>query len=128
MQRQRRTDTGPEMILRSLVWATGLRYRVDARPVATFRRRADLVFRRARVAVFVDGCFWHGCKRHRGSVAGLAAWWKEKIGRNRFRDRETDRILAREGWQVIRLWEHDISRDAAACASRVTQAVRSRVR
>lgn len=120
MQRQRRRDTEAEMAVRRLVHAAGLRYRVDMRPLSSVRRRADLVFTRAKVAVFIDGCFWHGCPEHGSFPKANAAWWRDKIGRNRARDMETDAELERAGWTVVRAWEHE---DPKAVAEKVLGAV-----
>lgn len=114
MQGNRSRDTRPELAVRRAVHALGLRYRVAARPVQGVRRSADLVFRPTRVAVFVDGCFWHGCRDHFDPPRTNADYWAAKIGRNRDRDIETDAILAGEGWLVIRIWEHDDPRIGAA--------------
>jgi DNA mismatch endonuclease, patch repair protein len=121
MVRQRRRDTGPEMAIRRLLHARGLRYRVDA-ALPGMRRRADLLFSSARVAVFVDGCFWHGCPDHGTQPKSNAAWWAEKISSNIERDRDTDRRLARDGWIVVRVWEHEASERAAA---RIAEAIRN---
>lgn len=116
MQGNRRRDTSPELALRRLLHAAGLRYRVDARPLKDLNRRADLVFYGRRVAVFVDGCYWHGCPEH-GTVAQTnAAYWASKIGRNRERDADTNRRLREAGWTVVRVWEHE---DPAIAAERV---------
>lgn len=123
MQRQPNANTACELALRSEVHRRGLRYATDARPLAAFRRRADLVFRSARVAVFVHGCFWHGCVRHGSAPRANAAWWLEKLTRTRARDAETARVLRASGWLVITVWEHD---DPAKAAARVARAVRSR--
>ena len=120
LRRVRRRDTPAELRLRSALYQRGLRYRIDRRPVPTLRRKADLVFSRARVAVFVDGCFWHGCPRHMTWPQANAAWWRQKIQKNRDRDRDTDRKLRAAGWTVIRLWEHD---DPEQAATRVADAV-----
>lgn len=111
------------MAVRSAVHARGLRYRLHARPLKSFRRRADLVFRRARVAVFVDGCFWHGCLLHGSTPKTHRDWWRAKLQRTRQRDRETNRVLEDAGWRVIRVWEHE---DAEVAADRVEKAVRQR--
>ncbi len=123
MQVQRRRDTSCEMEIRSLLHAAGLRYRVDARPLPRWRRRADLVFPGVRVAVFVDGCFWHGCAVHRVLPKTNASWWEAKIARNRERDSETDERLRGEGWTVLRIWEHE---DPAEAAARIAEEVRRR--
>ncbi|HEY2062559.1 MAG TPA: very short patch repair endonuclease [Amycolatopsis sp.] len=122
MQGNRSRDTSPELAVRRLVHAAGLRYRVDVRPVAALRRRADLVFTRAKVAVFVDGCFWHGCEEHYTEPATHRPYWAEKIGANRARDEDTTERLRAAGWAVLRVWEHEAP-DAAA--ARVVAAVRT---
>jgi DNA mismatch endonuclease (patch repair protein) len=112
MTRQRRRDTGPEMAIRRLLFARGLRYRVDA-ALPGMRRRADMLFRSAKVAVFVDGCFWHGCPEHGTRPKSNASWWAEKIATNVQRDRDTDQRLAMAGWHVMRVWEHEPAAEAA---------------
>jgi DNA mismatch endonuclease (patch repair protein) len=113
MQSNRPRDTRPELALRSAVHALGLRYRVSARPLPELRRTADLVFRPAKVAVFLDGCFWHGCPEHHTVAATNASFWSTKVQTNRARDQDTDRQLAEAGWTSIRVWEHEDPRDAA---------------
>jgi DNA mismatch endonuclease, patch repair protein len=113
MQGNRGRDTKPEQSLRSAVFALGMRYRVDCAPVRGLRRRADLVFTRARVAVFVDGCFWHGCPEHFHVPSTNSEYWTAKIERNRLRDRDTDERLSGIGWTVVRIWEHDSPAEAA---------------
>jgi DNA mismatch endonuclease, patch repair protein len=113
MQEQRRRDTSCEMEIRLELHRSGFRYLVDARPIPAWRRRADLVFPRARVAVFVDGCFWHGCPDHPRPPKSNAAWWEAKLARNRERDAETSARLIAEGWEVLRVWEHEDSEQAA---------------
>ncbi len=124
MQNQRMRDTKPEMELRRRLHKMGLRYRVDRKIVTGTHRRVDIVFPAPRVAVFVDGCFWHGCLEHGAHVPSVNQWyWPDKIERNRNRDRDTDMRLRNDGWLVVRVWEHDDPRDAAA---RVARAVRRR--
>jgi DNA mismatch endonuclease (patch repair protein) len=103
----RSRDTAPERALRSALHRLGLRFRVDARPVPTIARRADVVLRRDRVAVFLDGCFWHGCPDHFRSPATDAHYWTAKIAANRARDASTDALLEAAGWIVVRAWEHE---------------------
>lgn len=103
----RRRDTAPERLVRREVHALGIRYFVDRPPLPNLRRRADLVFPRLRIAVFVDGCFWHGCELHRTTPRTNNAWWSEKLARTRRRDADTDARLRDAGWQVLRVWEHD---------------------
>ncbi|MER7109375.1 very short patch repair endonuclease [Streptomyces sp. NPDC000229] len=121
MRGNRGKNTRPELMLRSLLHGRGMRYRVDTRPIAEVRRRADLVFPGDRIAVFVDGCFWHGCPEHYRPATKNADFWREKINGNRARDTETNDTLAAAGWTVIRVWEHD---DLAQAATRIENAVR----
>lgn len=120
MRANRGRDTVPELTLRSALHRSGLRFRVNCRPLPELRRTADVVFRRARVAVFVDGCFWHACPEHVSWPKANRVWWRSKIEANVRRDRETDRALAEEGWLAIRVWEHE---PVAVAASRVRDAV-----
>ena len=126
MQSNKSRDTGPEMALRRAVHALGLRYRVSARPLPQFRRTADLVFTKVKVAVFMDGCFWHGCPQHHTQSATNAAYWADKVRRNRERDRETDRLLREAGWTVIRVWEHEDPAEAAGRIARTVRRLRAR--
>ena len=111
MRATRRRDTLPERLLRSELHRRGLRYRVDY-PVLP-RRRADVVFPVRQLAVFVDGCFWHGCPVHGTLAKANAAFWKAKISANRERDHNTDVRLAGAGWEVVRIWEHQSMSEAA---------------
>ncbi|QDY11995.1 very short patch repair endonuclease [Micromonospora sp. HM134] len=122
MRANKARDTGPERRLRSLLHKAGLRYRVNVRPLPALRRTADVVFPKARIAVFVDGCYWHGCPDHYRPARVNNQFWLEKIDRNRARDRETDQQLADAGWTVIRVWEHE---DPIEAAKGITEAVRS---
>lgn len=107
MKRQARRDTRPEMALRQELHRLGLRYRVDRKVLPGVQRRADVVFLGARVAVFVDGCFWHSCPQHATRPKANADWWSEKLTRNVTRDRDTDEKLEAAGWTVVRMWEHE---------------------
>jgi DNA mismatch endonuclease, patch repair protein len=100
-------DTTPELALRSALHRRGLRFRVDVAPLADLRRRADVVFRAERLAVFVDGCFWHGCPQHATWPQANGQWWRDKIEGNRARDTDTNQRLADAGWTVVRVWEHE---------------------
>lgn len=113
MKGNRRRDTAPEMAVRRIVHARGLRYRVDARPVALLNRRADLVFSRVKVAVFIDGCFWHGCPDHHTVAKTNARYWAEKVANNRRRDLDTSERLLEAGWLVLRFWEHQAASEVA---------------
>ncbi|MFG2938471.1 very short patch repair endonuclease [Streptomyces sp. NPDC048282] len=114
MQAVRSRDTKPELLVRRLVHAHGLRYRVAARPLPELRRTADLVFRPAKVAVFIDGCYWHGCPEHYVSPKTNPGYWSDKVARNVERDRDTDKQLERAGWLVLRFWEHASAQASAA--------------
>jgi DNA mismatch endonuclease (patch repair protein) len=113
MQANRRRDTAPEMAIRRLVHASGLRYRVDARPLTAARHTADMIFTRAQVAVFIDGCWWHGCAEHYRPPASNTAYWADKVTRNRERDQLANEALTAAGWTVIRVWEHEAPESAA---------------
>jgi DNA mismatch endonuclease (patch repair protein) len=106
MRGNRAGKTKPELAIRPAVHRSGLRFFTNRRPIESLRRTADLVFPRSRLAVFVDGCFWHGCPAHRGVPKSYTDFWFAKIERNLKRDAETDRMLRSEGWTVLRIWEH----------------------
>ena len=128
MSRQRREGTAPEVALRQALHALGLRYRLHQAPLPGLRRKADIVFRPARVAVFVDGCFWHGCPDHGRRRHEVNNWyWPAKIDRNRRRDLDTDHKLTSAGWLVVRVWEHDVAgAGAVVAAERVRAALSGR--
>lgn len=113
-------DTRPELALRRALHALGYRYRVDARPLPDLNRRADLVFTRQHVAVFVHGCYWHGCPIHHKVPKNNAGYWADKVARNRERDTDTVQRLADAGWTSVVVWEHEAVADAVA---RVRQAL-----
>ncbi|MFF3092095.1 very short patch repair endonuclease [Streptomyces cyaneofuscatus] len=124
MQANRGRDTSPELALRSLLYAAGLRYRVNTRPLPELRRTADVVFPRERVAVFVDGCFWHGCPEHSRPAKANAEAWSAKIEGNRARDADTNALLRSAGWTVLRVWEHDDASEAARMVAQLVTAAR----
>jgi DNA mismatch endonuclease, patch repair protein len=101
-------NTKPEQVIRSTLHSLGLRFRKHLRPIPTVRCEADVVFPSSRVCIFVDGCFWHGCPLHYQNPKANTAWWDEKIKANIERDHRNSEVLARAGWRVIRLWEHDL--------------------
>src|SRR5581483_4257447 len=107
MLANRGRDTLPELAVRSGLHRRGLRYRVNARPEPALRRTADLVFVGARVAVFIDGCFWHGCPQHATRPQKNAEWWAAKLDRNKERDTDTSRQLEQSGGGVVGFWEHE---------------------
>ncbi|MEV0547955.1 very short patch repair endonuclease [Nocardia salmonicida] len=120
MSKQRRANTAPELALRRELHRAGLRYFVDRPPVKGQRRRADVVFPRLRIAVYVDGCFWHRCPAHATDPKNNAQWWADKLAGNVARDRATDAALTAAGWRVVRVWEHE---DPHAAAERITALV-----
>lgn len=113
MSAQRRKGTAPELAIRSALHSRGLRYRVDHPLPGMPRRRADLLFPGPRVAVMVDGCYWHGCPAHGNIPHTNTDYWAPKIAHNRARDADTDRRLGELGWQVVRVWEHENTDEAA---------------
>ena len=115
MRANKRRDTTPERVLRSALHRLGWRFRVDL-PVKTARRRVrpDIVFTRCRVAVFVDGCFWHACPEHGQQPIANSAYWEPKLRRNVERDQADTESLELAGWTVVRVWEHESVRDAVA--------------
>ncbi|MFF8655681.1 very short patch repair endonuclease [Streptomyces huasconensis] len=119
MQAIRSRDTQPEWLLRRLLHAQGLRYRVAAKPLPGLRRTADIVFRPIKVAVFVDGCYWHGCPEHYVPPKTNAGYWSEKVVRNVKRDRDTDEQLSAAGWTVLRFWEHESPEECASSVLRI---------
>jgi DNA mismatch endonuclease (patch repair protein) len=124
MQTLPRRNTAPEVALRRASHALGLRYWIHRRPLATLRREADMVFSRVRVAVFVDGCFWHGCPDHGRRIYKTNDWyWPDKIQTNTARDRDTDQALCAAGWAVVRVWEHE---DPYLAAERIRELVSGR--
>jgi DNA mismatch endonuclease (patch repair protein) len=124
MQSTPRRDTKGELKLRSALHRLGLRFRVDAKPWPTKRHKTDILFRRARVLVYFDGCFWHGCPTHCTMPLHNADWWRAKIERNKGRDRELQIQAESDGWVVCRVWEHD---DLAATALELAVLVRERM-
>ncbi|MEJ2856623.1 MULTISPECIES: very short patch repair endonuclease [unclassified Saccharothrix] len=123
MSRQRSRDTGIEVALRKELHRLGLRYRVHQRPIKAVRREADVVFGPAKVAVFVDGCFWHGCPDHGTWPKRNSDFWRTKIETNQARDANTDHLLAEAGWLAVRVWEHE---DPTTAATRIHTAVDTR--
>lgn len=123
MQSVRQKNTSPESALRRELYARGLRYRIQVPVLTKPRRIADVAFSGLRVAVFVDGCFWHGCPQHATWPKANADFWRSKILANKERDLDTDKRLREDGWVVVRAWAHD---DPSAVASRVASAVHSR--
>lgn len=115
-------DTKPEVRLRKALWALGLRYRLTS----TLPGKPDLVFRSARTVVFVDGCFWHRCPRHCVPPRHNGLFWQQKLDSNVKRDRRINRKLRRLGWTVVRVWEHEVERNAPKVVSQLHFSIRRR--
>jgi DNA mismatch endonuclease (patch repair protein) len=126
MQSNRSRDTKPELALRRQLHALGLRYRVCARPIPEVRRTADIVFRPARVAVEVRGCFWHGCPEHYRAPAANSGYWTEKIQRNMRRDAENEQRLSNAAWVLVTVWEHEDPIEASHKIAAIVRERRSR--
>lgn len=125
MAKVRQKGTDAEMALRREIYLTGLRYRVDYEILKKPRRVADVAFPGLRIAIFVDGCFWHGCPEHATWPKQNAEFWRKKIQANRLRDADTNSRLVDLGWTVLRFWEHESPIEAAAAIARVVAMVRS---
>lgn len=119
----RQRDNVLERNLRSALHRLGLRFRLHRRIIPSRTRTVDIVLPGGRVAVFVDGCFWHSCPEHKTLPKSNRVWWKEKLRANVLRDRESDRILRKLGWEVVRIWQHD---DFNEAAKRIFNVVRHR--
>lgn len=113
MSNAKRRDTDAELALRRELHRRGLRYRVTYPVPGQRRRTIDIAFTKARVAVFVDGCFWHGCPEHGTRPRSNSEWWLTKLAANKARDEDTNLLLEQIGWTVIRIWEHESSITAA---------------
>jgi DNA mismatch endonuclease (patch repair protein) len=118
-------NTSPELVLRKLLWRQGLRYQLHRRVEGA---RPDIVFGRARVAVFIDGCFWHGCPEHYVRPRSREEFWAEKLRTNIERDRAQTLHLEAQGWTILRFWEHDVARRAEQVVAEVLAAVHSEER
>jgi DNA mismatch endonuclease (patch repair protein) len=124
MRGNRKRDTRPEIAVRSALHRAGLRFRKDLRiSVDGWAVRPDIVFTRRRIAVFVDGCFWHRCPEHGTEPQVNIGYWRPKLQRNVTRDREVDRALRAAGWIAVRVWEHE---DPAEAADRIAKQARRR--
>ena len=123
MKAVRREGSAAEIALRKALDAHLMQYALNEQPIPDLNRWADIVFREEKVAVFVDGCFWHGCPLHGTQAKSNAAFWSAKIERNKERDSDTNQRLEEAGWMTIRIWEHD---DPEAAAIRIASALRDR--
>ncbi|WP_228823966.1 very short patch repair endonuclease [Nocardia blacklockiae] len=123
MRANRRSNTKPEVALRSALHRLGYRYRKDLRlDLGSIKVRPDIVFTARKVAVFVDGCFWHVCPEHGREPTTNEWYWTPKLRRNVERDRAADAALAASGWQVVRLWEHEDLDSSVATVTRALEA------
>ncbi|GAA0615887.1 very short patch repair endonuclease [Streptomyces crystallinus] len=113
MSSQPSKDTAAELLVRRLLHPAGLRYRVEYPVPGMARRRIDVAFTSVKVAVLIDGCFWHGCPEHATQPVANAEWWRQKLDRNMARDTETTEHLVAAGWEVLRFWEHEAPDDVA---------------
>jgi len=120
MQSTRQRNTAAETLVRSLLHRMGLRYRIHICPIKQLHRKADIVFPRLKIAVYIDGCFWHGCPIHATWPKANAEFWRNKIESNQRRDLDTNERLREAGWTVIRAWEHEEAEEAAL---RIAEAV-----
>lgn len=118
----RQRDTAPEVKLRTALWSSGLRYRKNTRVSGI---RVDIVLMSSKVAIFVDGCFWHGCPEHYVAPRQSAGFWAGKLVDNRLRDDRQARILESQGWHVLRIWEHEVNRDLEMCVSKIRAAIQT---
>ena len=108
-------NTKPEITIRKLIWKKGYRYRIGH----GLRGKPDMVFPSYGIAVFIDGCFWHGCHRHYKMPASNVNYWKQKISGNKRRDKKIERHLKKAGWKVIRIWEHDVKKNPEKIVDRI---------
>ncbi|MDG4763619.1 very short patch repair endonuclease [Solwaraspora sp. WMMD406] len=121
MRKQKSFDTELELSLRRKLYQRGLRYRVHSQAVPGTRRTIDIAFLSAKVAVFLDGCFWHGCPIHGTSPKANSKWWADKISENQRRDVDTNRRMENAGWLVVRVWGHQDLERAAAEVERIVR-------
>lgn len=128
MSRQSSRDTAPEVAVRKILHAAGLRYRVNVPVPGMPRRTIDIVFGPAKIAVFLDGCFWHGCPQHATRPKSNAEWWRAKLDKNIARDRETTEHLEAEGWTVLRFWEHENPEAISQTVARAREATSPQLR
>ncbi|MEO3807888.1 very short patch repair endonuclease [Sphaerisporangium sp. B11E5] len=125
MQANRSRDTAPELALRRALHGLGLRYRVCTRPITALPRTADVVFQASKVCVEMRGCYWHGCRAHHRLPRANREYWSAKVERIRRRDREFEDLLAKAGWLLVVVWEHE---DPMAAAQQIAMVVRARRR
>ncbi|WP_318012883.1 MULTISPECIES: very short patch repair endonuclease [unclassified Mesorhizobium] len=118
MRKQRVADTQAETLVRTALFAVGIRYRKHWPVPGRRRRTIDIAMPGRKLAIFIDGCFWHGCEVHKTVPRSNEAWWRAKLDENRRRDHETTELLVGQGWKVLRFWEHDRSSEVVAAVIR----------
>ena len=128
MQSNRSRDTVPEVALRSALHRRGLRFRKHVRPVPELPCTVDVVFPRERLAVFIEGCYWHSCPEHVSYPITNGDWWRAKLAATRERDERNAQTLRDAGWTVLRVWEHEDAQTAAMRVSGVLQTIRANLR
>ncbi|AZP18106.1 very short patch repair endonuclease [Streptomyces aquilus] len=128
MSKQVSKDTAAELAVRRLLHAAGQRYRVEYPVPGMARRRIDVAFPSVKVAVLIDGCFWHGCPEHATQPKSNAEWWRKKLDRNMARDTETTEHLTTAGWEVLRFWEHEPPEVVAQVVTAAVERRRTRQR
>ena len=115
-------DTSCEIILRKALWAAGVRgWQLHRKEITG---NPDLVFKGKKIAIFIDGCFWHGCETCCRMPKTRKEYWENKIKKNIIRDKEVNQQLKREGWKILRFWEHEIKREIDQCISRIINAIK----
>ncbi|WP_375055623.1 very short patch repair endonuclease [Zobellella sp. DQSA1] len=119
MSRIRGKNTTPEVLLRKALWRKGLRYRLSS----SLPGRPDITFPRQKIAIFVDGCFWHKCPEHFQTPKTRTEFWVQKLEKNIKRDKLVNEKLKSLGWTVIRFWEHEINKDTTACVNAVQRMI-----
>ena len=114
-------NTKPEKAVKKLIWKKGYRYRIGH----GFAGKPDMVFPSYKVAVFIDGCFWHACPKHCRMPSSNVKYWKQKISGNKKRDKKNNRLLKKEGWKVVRIWEHEIKQNLEKVSNRILSHIQS---
>ena len=122
MSKVKNKDSKIEIALRKALWKEGYRYRKNS---TKYFGKPDIVLPKYKTVIFVDSCFWHGCKKHGSMPATRTEFWEKKITRNKERDKEVNRHYKKEGWQVIRVWEHDLNRMAQEYYQKVVQKIKN---
>jgi DNA mismatch endonuclease (patch repair protein) len=112
-------DTSPEIVFRKALHAAGLRFRKELRPVPSLKCKADVVFIKQKLCIFIDGCFWHRCSVHFKLPKSNSDWWKEKIASVVERDTRQTKLLKDSGWTVVRFWEHEVRDDVSRCVETI---------